>query len=55
MANHGSVGYGEWVSFDCWRDDVSIGGLTTTDLYVSILKSETVKNPIIDRFKLMAV
>lgn len=34
---------------------VSIGGPTTTDLYVSILKSEAVKDPVIDRFKLMEV
>jgi tyrosine-protein kinase Etk/Wzc len=31
----------------------SIGAPTTTDLYVSMLKSEAVKDPIIDRFKLM--
>lgn len=32
-----------------------IGGPTTSDLYVTMLKSETVKDPIIDRFKLMDV
>jgi tyrosine-protein kinase Etk/Wzc len=32
-----------------------IGGPTTADLYVSMLKSEAVKDPIIDRFKLMTV
>lgn len=31
----------------------SVGGATTADLYVSMLKSEAVKDPIIDRFKLM--
>lgn len=31
----------------------SIGGPTKTELYVSMLKSETVMDPIIDRFKLM--
>lgn len=31
----------------------AIGGKTTGDLYVTMLKSETVKNPIIDRFKLL--
>lgn len=31
----------------------SIGGPTTADLYVSMLKSDTVKDPIIDRFRLM--
>lgn len=34
---------------------VSLGGPTTADLYVSMLKSEAVKDPIIDRFKLMDV
>ena len=34
---------------------VSIGGPTTADLYVSMLKSEAVKDPIIDRFRLMEV
>jgi tyrosine-protein kinase Etk/Wzc len=34
---------------------VSIGGPTTTDLYVSMVKSEAVKDPIIDRFRLMEV
>lgn len=33
----------------------SLGGPTTSDLYVTMLKSETVKDPIIDRFKLMEV
>jgi len=32
-----------------------LGGPTTSDLYVTMLKSETVKDPIIDRFKLMDV
>ena len=32
-----------------------VGGSTTADLYVSMLKSESVKDPIIDRFKLMDV
>ncbi|MDA8430836.1 MAG: Wzz/FepE/Etk N-terminal domain-containing protein [Geobacteraceae bacterium] len=31
------------------------GGPTKTDLYISMLKSETVRDPIIDRFKLMDV
>lgn len=31
----------------------SIGGPTTADLYVSMLKSDTVKDPIIDRFRLL--
>ncbi len=31
----------------------AIGGKTTGDLYVTMLKSETVKDPIIDRFKLL--
>lgn len=31
----------------------SIGGPTTADLYVSMLKSESVKDPVIDRFRLM--
>ena len=31
----------------------AIGGPTTVDLYVSMLKSEAVKDPIIDRFKLI--
>ncbi len=30
-----------------------LGGKTTGDLYVTMLKSETVKDPIIERFKLM--
>src|SRR5208337_839852 len=34
---------------------VPLGGPTTTDLYVSMLKSEAVKDPIIDRFRLMEV
>ena len=34
---------------------VPIGGTTTADLYVSMLKSEAVKDPIIDRFRLMEV
>lgn len=33
----------------------AIGGPTTTDLYVSMLKSEAVKDPIIDRFRLLEV
>jgi uncharacterized protein involved in exopolysaccharide biosynthesis len=33
----------------------AVGTPTTTDLYVSILKSEAVKDPIIDRFRLMEV
>ncbi len=32
-----------------------IGGPTTAELYVSMLKSEAVKDPIIDRFKLMDI
>ena len=32
-----------------------LGGPTKTDLYVTMLKSETVKDPIIDRFHLMQV
>jgi uncharacterized protein involved in exopolysaccharide biosynthesis len=32
-----------------------LGGPSKTDLYVSILKSEAVKDPIIDRFKLLKV
>lgn len=32
-----------------------VGNPTTSDLYVTMLKSETVKDPIIDRFKLMEV
>lgn len=32
-----------------------LGGPTTSDLYVTMLKSETVKDPIIDNFKLMDV
>lgn len=32
-----------------------IGGPTTADLYVSMLRSEAVKDPLIDRFKLMEV
>lgn len=31
----------------------SLGGKTTSDLYVTMLKSETIKDPIIDKFKLM--
>ena len=31
-----------------------LGGPTKTDLYVTMLKSEAVKDPIIDRFKLNA-
>ncbi len=34
---------------------LSIGGPDTTDLYVSMLKSEAVKDPIIDQFRLMNV
>lgn len=30
-----------------------LGGATKTDLYVTMLKSETLKDPLIDRFKLM--
>ena len=33
----------------------SVSGTTIADLYVSMLKSETVKDPIIDRFKLMEI
>lgn len=33
----------------------SLGGPSKTDLYVSMLKSETVRDPIIDRFKLLEV
>ena len=33
----------------------SLGGPTKTDLYVSMLKSETIRDPIIDRFKLLDV
>lgn len=33
----------------------SIGGATKTDLYITMLKSETVRDPIIDRFNLMEV
>ncbi len=33
----------------------ALGGPTKTDLYVTMLKSETIKDPIIDRFKLMQV
>jgi len=33
----------------------AIGAKTTGDLYVTMLKSETIKDPIIDRFKLMEV
>jgi uncharacterized protein involved in exopolysaccharide biosynthesis len=33
----------------------SVGGATTADLYVSMLKCEAIKDPIIDRFKLMDV
>ena len=33
----------------------ALGGPTKSDLYVSMLKSETVKDPIIDRFKLLDV
>ena len=32
-----------------------IGGTTTSDLYVSMLKSETIKDPIIEQFKLKDV
>lgn len=34
---------------------VGLGGQTKADLYMTILKSETVKDPLIDRFKLMDV
>lgn len=34
---------------------VSLGGSTTTDLYVTLLKTETIRDPIIDRFELMKV
>jgi uncharacterized protein involved in exopolysaccharide biosynthesis len=34
---------------------VSVGGPTTTDLYVSLLRSDAVKIPVIDRFKLLEV
>lgn len=33
----------------------ALGGTTKTDLYMTMLKSETVKDPIIDRFRLMQV
>jgi uncharacterized protein involved in exopolysaccharide biosynthesis len=33
----------------------ALGGPTKTDLYVTMLKSETIKDPVIDRFKLMQV
>jgi uncharacterized protein involved in exopolysaccharide biosynthesis len=33
----------------------SLGGPTKADLYVTMLRSETVKDPLIDRFKLMEV
>jgi tyrosine-protein kinase Etk/Wzc len=33
----------------------AMGGPTKSDLYVSILKSETVKDPMIDRYKLLEV
>jgi tyrosine-protein kinase Etk/Wzc len=33
----------------------ALGGPTKTDLYISMLKSETVRDPIIDRFKLLEV
>jgi len=33
----------------------AVGGTTTADLYVSMLKSESVKDPVIDRFSLMTV
>lgn len=33
----------------------TLGGPSKTDLYVSMLKSETVRDPIIDRFKLLDV
>lgn len=33
----------------------ALGGTTTSDLYVGMLKSEAVKDPVIDRFKLMSV
>lgn len=33
----------------------SVGGATIADLYVSMLKSETIKDPIIDRFKLLEI
>ncbi|MBK5275246.1 MAG: lipopolysaccharide biosynthesis protein [Desulfuromonadales bacterium] len=33
----------------------ALGGPSKTDLYVSMLKSETVRDPIIDRFKLLDV
>jgi len=33
----------------------TLGGPTKSDLYVSILKSETVKDPMIDRYKLLEV
>lgn len=33
----------------------SLGGPTKTDLYVSMLRSEAVKDPIIDRYKLLDV
>lgn len=32
-----------------------LGGPTKTDLYVTMLKTETVKKPIVDRFKLMEI
>ena len=33
----------------------AVGGTTTSDLYVSILRSDAVKEPIIERFRLMEV
>ena len=33
----------------------TLGGPTKSDLYISMLKSETVRDPIIDRFKLLVV
>src|SRR6266498_4112311 len=33
----------------------SVGGATTAELYVSMMKSEAIKDPIIDRFRLMQI
>jgi tyrosine-protein kinase Etk/Wzc len=33
----------------------ALGGTTTADLYASLLKSDAVKDPIVDRFRLMTV
>ncbi len=34
---------------------ISLGGPSTTELYVTMLKSEAIKDPVIDRFKLIDV